>query len=83
MWEWSRTVAERAAAASWTNWQTRGLKPTAIEREFSTEPVEREASGGVFADVDSSEDMDVFTVARTNVYGIALQAPFAEYDLIG
>lgn len=34
MWEWSRTVAERAAAAAWTSWRTREPRPTVLDPEY-------------------------------------------------
>ncbi len=33
MWEWSRTVAERAAAAVWSSRQTGQAEPTVVDPE--------------------------------------------------
>ncbi|MFI5777393.1 hypothetical protein [Nocardia sp. NPDC051570] len=38
MWKWSRTVAERAAAATWNGWQHRELAPTVLDPESWREP---------------------------------------------
>lgn len=33
MWEWSRTVTERAVAASWGSWCKRESRPTILDPE--------------------------------------------------
>ncbi|MCM6777797.1 hypothetical protein NDR86_30360 [Nocardia sp. CDC141] len=35
MWEWSRTVAERAAAAAISNWWPRESEPTVVDPELA------------------------------------------------
>ncbi len=42
MWEWSRTVAERAAAAVHNSWQTREPRPTVVDPEPWNEQADRE-----------------------------------------
>ncbi|MEV0293466.1 hypothetical protein [Nocardia sp. NPDC050710] len=34
MWEWGRRVAEHAAAAAWTSWQTVETGPTVLDPEY-------------------------------------------------
>ncbi|MFD0365710.1 hypothetical protein ACFQZZ_30100 [Nocardia sp. GCM10030253] len=43
MWEWGRTVAEQAAAAAWTSWQTEQPQPTVVDPEFWAEASEGES----------------------------------------
>ncbi|MEU0507227.1 hypothetical protein [Nocardia sp. NPDC005998] len=40
MWEWSRSTAEYASAASWTGWQTVRTEPTVVEPEHRAEATE-------------------------------------------
>ncbi|WP_406236641.1 hypothetical protein [Nocardia sp. NBC_01009] len=42
MWEWGRTVAEFATAATWTSWQTTPPQPTVVDPEFWAEADEGE-----------------------------------------
>lgn len=42
MWEWSRTVAERAAVAVCGSWQSREPRPTVVDPEPWGEQVDRE-----------------------------------------
>jgi hypothetical protein len=42
MWEWTRTVAERAASATWQSWQTREPEPTVTDPDPWTEDEEAE-----------------------------------------
>ncbi|WP_227998735.1 hypothetical protein [Nocardia australiensis] len=51
MWAWGRTVAERAAAAAWTSWQSVPTRPTVLDAEVRAEADEddpdREDNRGV------------------------------------
>ncbi|GAA5080550.1 hypothetical protein [Nocardia iowensis] len=45
MWEWSKTVAEYAAAASWTSWQQTETEPTIVDPDFTTTATEGDSDG--------------------------------------
>ncbi|MFF3224736.1 hypothetical protein ACFYV7_18240 [Nocardia suismassiliense] len=45
MWEWSKTVAEYAAAASWTSWHEFETEPTIVDPDFRTETAPSDAEG--------------------------------------
>lgn len=53
MWSWSRSVYERAQAASWTSWALKPGRPKYTDPEEwaeSAEPVCEEGMGADFAD---------------------------------
>ncbi|WP_216900228.1 hypothetical protein [Nocardia alni] len=61
MWEWSRTVAERAAAAVQSSWQSREPRPTVVDPEPWREQADRgDRHDG--ANLDSS-DMVAYILA--------------------
>jgi hypothetical protein len=49
MWNWSKTVAERAAAAAWQSWRTREPRPTVTDPPIWDETAEQ-------TEVDSATD---------------------------
>lgn len=54
MWGWSSSVAEYAAATSWTSWQTAETEPTAEDPQEWAE-VEAESALGMLVAVPNRE----------------------------
>ncbi|WP_405167046.1 hypothetical protein OG203_19275 [Nocardia sp. NBC_01499] len=45
MWEWSKTVAEYAAAASWTSYRKYETEPTIVDPDCRTEAAHGDSEG--------------------------------------
>ncbi|WP_433661916.1 hypothetical protein ACQPW1_07000 [Nocardia sp. CA-128927] len=45
MWEWSKAVAEHAAAASWTSCHNFETEPTIVDPDFRTQAETGDAEG--------------------------------------
>ncbi|PXX66351.1 hypothetical protein DFR70_10398 [Nocardia tenerifensis] len=43
MWEWSKTVAEYAAAAAWTRCHTGEIEPTIVDPDYRAEAAHGDA----------------------------------------
>ncbi|WP_069163240.1 hypothetical protein [Nocardia altamirensis] len=43
MWNWSKSVAERAAAAAWTSWRNHEPRPTILDPEYWQEDDDRDS----------------------------------------